>query len=65
VIGDADDIFDVSHVHDFHEALEKRGVKCKKMILPNKKHAFDIWEEIGGEVDRITIRNAVKLVTSW
>jgi predicted esterase len=42
VMGDADDIFEISHVHDFHEALKQRGVKCKKIIVSSKGHAFDI-----------------------
>jgi acetyl esterase/lipase len=60
-----DDIFDNSHGHDLHEALKQRGVVCKTIVVSGKKHAFDIWEVIGGEIDKTVIGPAVKWVTSW
>ncbi|KAH8674371.1 Alpha/Beta hydrolase protein [Tricladium varicosporioides] len=64
VIAEDDDIFDSSHGHSFHEALKQLGVECKKIVVPGRGHAFDIWEAVGGEIDKKVIDPAVKWVTS-
>jgi acetyl esterase/lipase len=65
VMAEDDDIFNNSHGHDFHKALKQRGVECKTIIVSGKKHAFDISEVIGGEIDKTVIGPAVKWVNSW
>lgn len=64
-MGDNDEIFQISHVHKFHAALEEKGVKCKKVVVPGMGHAFDNWESIGGEMDREVIGPAVDWVVRF
>jgi hypothetical protein len=64
-MGDNDEIFLISHVHKFHETLQGKGVKCRTTIVPGKGHAFDIWEKIGGEMDKMIIGPAVEWVAGF
>ncbi|KUJ11618.1 alpha/beta-hydrolase [Mollisia scopiformis] len=50
VIGTSDDIFDTYHVTEFHDALTAQGIHCEKVLVPEKGHAFDVYEKVGGEV---------------
>jgi acetyl esterase/lipase len=65
VMGDNDEIFQISHVHKFHSALEATGVECRKVVVPGMGHAFDNWESIGGEMDREVIGPAVDWVVKF
>jgi acetyl esterase/lipase len=60
VMAEDDDIFDNSHGYNLHKALKQRGVECKTIVVSGKKHAFDIWEVIRGEIDKTVIGPAVK-----
>ena len=59
-MGTADEIFEISHMHDFHASLEASGVSCQKVAVPDMTHAFDMFAEIGSEVCREVIRPAVE-----
>lgn len=64
-MGTADAIFDLSHVFDFHAALEAQGIPCEKHIIPGAAHAFDIREKIGSEVHEDILKPAVAWVAKW
>lgn len=64
-MGTTDAIFDLSHVHDFHSALEAQGIPCEKHIIPGAAHAFDVREEIGSEVHKEILKPAVTWVAKW
>jgi hypothetical protein len=59
VIGD---VGMVLHVYTFDEALEQRGVKCKKVIASGIGHAFDRCVEVGDEIDITVIDPAVEWI---
>ncbi|PVH70700.1 alpha/beta-hydrolase [Cadophora sp. DSE1049] len=61
LVAAADDIFHNSHGVKFHDLLERRGVKCAMHIVPDIKHADDIWEKIGGDFDQ----NIIALLVQW
>ena len=59
-MGSKDEIFQISHPLDFHDALRNEGVKCEKVVVEGAGHAFDMWSEIGGEVHEMVIKPAVE-----
>jgi hypothetical protein len=65
IMGASDDVFEVSHAIKFHNALALNGSHCQTMILFEAGHAFDIWEDIGGEVHEKVIAPAVQWVAGF
>lgn len=64
VMGTEDDIFEITHVNEFHEALAKTGVKCEKVLVQGAGHALDMWAEIGGDLHKGIISPAVEWVAA-
>jgi hypothetical protein len=64
-MGANDDVFEVSHAIKFHNALGVNGSERQTMILFEAGHAFDIWEDIGGEVHEKVIAPAVQWVAEF
>lgn len=64
-MGTADDIFDTDHVHDFHASLTAQNVKCETVLIPEKGHAFDVYESIGGEIHSRFLTPAVEWVAGF
>ncbi|PBP24836.1 hypothetical protein BUE80_DR004233 [Diplocarpon rosae] len=65
VMGAADDTFDTSHVHSFHDALLAQGVPAEKALVPNAKHAFDSAAVVEGEIHRSVVVPAVAWVARF
>lgn len=65
IIGTEDKVFDASHVTNFHAALKKQGVDSVAIVAPNMEHAFDIWAEVGGDVDVEILSQAVDWVARY
>lgn len=65
IMGTADDIFDTYHVLDFHAALQSQNIKCERVLIPRKGHAFDIYESIGGELHTKYLTPAVEWVAGF
>ena len=65
-MGSEDKIFKSEHIELFHEALCNQGIQgCKKEIVKGKNHAFDMWCEIGDEVDREVVWPAARWLAGW
>jgi hypothetical protein len=64
-MGANDDVFELSHAVKFHSALGTAGSHRQTMILFEAGHAFDIWEDIGGEVHEKVIGPAVEWVARF
>lgn len=62
VMGENDEVFDISHALEFGKKLEKIGVACKTVVVEGEGHAFDIWAELGGKADVWILRPAVEWV---
>lgn len=58
-MGANDDVFEISHAIKFHSALGPSSHR-QAMILFDAGHAFDIWEDIGGEMHEKVIAPAVE-----
>ncbi|KAN0102844.1 alpha/beta-hydrolase [Hyaloscypha variabilis] len=65
IMGANDDVFELSHAVKFHSALGITGSHRQTMILFEAGHAFDIWEDIGGEVHEKVIAPAVEWVAGF
>jgi len=65
IMGANDDVFELSHAVKFHSALGTSGSHRQTMILFEAGHAFDIWEDIGGEVHEKVIAPAVEWVAGF
>jgi hypothetical protein len=65
IIGAKDDIFELSHAVKFHAALGASGSQRQTMILFEAGHAFDIGEDIGGEIHEKVIAPAVEWVAGF
>ena len=63
-MGTEDDIFEITHVNEFHEALQKTGVKCEKVLVQGAGHALDMWAEIGGDLHKEIVTPAVEWVAA-
>jgi dipeptidyl aminopeptidase/acylaminoacyl peptidase len=63
-MGSKDEIFQISHLLAFHDALQNEGVKCEKVVVEGAGHAFDMWSEIGSEVHENVIKPAVEWVSA-
>lgn len=63
--GTADDVFDTSHIHSFHRALEAQSIPIEKVLVPGVKHAFDSRAEIGGDIHQNIINPAVAWVAGF
>ena len=61
IIGTDDEIFETSQATDFDAALKKQGVDSVAVVVPDVRHAFDIWANVGGKVDVEILSPAV----SW
>jgi acetyl esterase/lipase len=64
-MGTADEIFEVSHIHNFHSTLKSQGIPCEMVIIEGAIHAFDVREHIGGEVHETIIKPAVNWVAQF
>lgn len=64
-MGANDDVFELSHAVKFHSALGATGSHRQTMILFEAGHAFDIFEDIGGEVHQKVIAPAVEWCASF
>lgn len=62
VMGTRDEIFEMSHMDDFHDSLQDTGVSCVKVVVPGVGHAFDMWANIGSGVCEDIIRPAVEWI---
>ncbi|KAL2067735.1 hypothetical protein VTL71DRAFT_15831 [Oculimacula yallundae] len=65
VMGDNDDVFDATHVDDFHTALTAQSIPAGKVLVPNVYHAFDIPAEMGGDIHREIVVPAVRWVAAF
>lgn len=63
-MGTNDEIFDISHMYDFHDSLQRSGVKCEAMEAPGLGHAFDMWAVIGSGLHADYIKPAVEWVVA-
>ena len=59
IMGANDDVFELSHAIKFHSALGPTSHR-QAMILFDAGHAFDIWEDIGGEIHEKVIAPAAE-----
>lgn len=64
-MGTEDEVFQMSHLTEFHEALLQSGVRSEKMAVLGLGHSFDIWAEIGGLVDKEVLGPAVEWVVAF
>lgn len=64
-IGDADELFGVSHAWDFHAVLEGQGVPVQTKIVQGATHAFDVREDIGSKCHRDVLIPAVHWVAKF
>jgi hypothetical protein len=65
IFGTADEVFEVSHATEFDKKLKERGVESVAIVVPNMGHAFDVWAEVGGDVDEGIVRPAVGWVAGF
>lgn len=59
ILGEADALFDRSHLTDFSKALDEQGSLCQEALVPSVGHAFEIWADMDSDVHLKDIRPAV------
>ena len=64
ILGMEDELFDISHLNDFAEALESTGTNYKTIPVQGKGHAFDIFEAIGGDIHQDILKPAVAWIAA-
>ena len=65
LFGAEDDVFEISHAKRFHAALVSKRIPVQTIILAKKGHAFDIKENIGGEIHERVLKPAVEWVARF
>ncbi|KAI9049605.1 hypothetical protein LZ554_006631 [Drepanopeziza brunnea f. sp. 'monogermtubi'] len=65
LFGTADDVFDTSHAHLFHAALDAQAIPIATTLVPNVKHAFDSTAPVGGYVHRAYFVPAVEWLAAF